>query len=102
MKLVFDREARAEYLAWRAADVKVVERLNALINKCRWHPFKGIGKPEPLKATCQAGGRAGSTVSIGWCIALRVTAPSRCCRWRSVGIVMEPCRAGRNAPIQFD
>lgn len=27
----------------------MLERLNALIRECRRTPFKGIGKPEPLK-----------------------------------------------------
>lgn len=49
MKLVFDREAWAEYLAWQAEDPKIVERINQLISECLRHPFTGIGKPEPLK-----------------------------------------------------
>lgn len=49
MKVVFDREAWAEYLAWQREDAKVVERINTLIEECRRHPFTGMGKPEPLK-----------------------------------------------------
>ena len=49
MKLVFDREAWAEYLAWQAEDPKIVERINLLIGECLRHPFSGTGKPEPLK-----------------------------------------------------
>ena len=49
MKLVFDREAWAEYLSWQAEDPAIVERINVLIAECLRHPFTGIGKPEPLK-----------------------------------------------------
>ena len=49
MKLVFDPEAWAEYLAWQAEDSKVLERINALIGECLRDPFRGTGKPEPLR-----------------------------------------------------
>lgn len=49
MKLVFDREAWAEYVAWQAEDAKVVGRINALIGECLRDPFRGTGKPEPLR-----------------------------------------------------
>lgn len=49
MKLVFDRDAWAEYLFWQAEDVRIVERINLLIGECMRHPFTGVGKPEPLK-----------------------------------------------------
>ena len=38
-----------DYLYWHAADAKVFARLNGLIEECRRVPFKGTGKPEPLK-----------------------------------------------------
>ena len=49
MKLVFDREAWAEYVAWQAEDAKIVARINALIGECLRDPFRGTGKPEPLR-----------------------------------------------------
>ena len=49
MKVVFDREAAAEYVAWQAQDAKTVRRINALIGECLRDPFRGTGKPEPLK-----------------------------------------------------
>ena len=49
MKVLFDPEAWAEYLAWQAEDVRIVEKLNGLIEECRRDPFRGTGKPEPLK-----------------------------------------------------
>ncbi|MGZ8285655.1 MAG: Txe/YoeB family addiction module toxin [Allosphingosinicella sp.] len=49
MKVNFDPEAWDEYLAWQREDRKVLERINALIEECRRHPFRGTGKPEPLR-----------------------------------------------------
>lgn len=49
MKVSFDREAWAQYVAWQAEDAKVVDRINTLIAECTRHPFTGIGKPEPLR-----------------------------------------------------
>ena len=49
MKVVFDPEAWLEYLAWKREDVRVLEKLNTLIEECRRDPFRGTGKPEPLR-----------------------------------------------------
>ena len=49
MKLVFSDDAWADYLYWQGNDTNVLERLNDLIGQCRRTPFKGTGKPEPLK-----------------------------------------------------
>lgn len=49
MKLVFDSEAWKDYLYWQEEDPKIVSRINNLIGECLRHPFKGTGKPEPLK-----------------------------------------------------
>ena len=49
MKLTFDRDGWADYVAWQRDDAKVLERLNVLIGECLRHPFTGTGKPEPLK-----------------------------------------------------
>lgn len=49
MKLVFSDDAWEDYLYWQHTDAAVLERLNELILQCRRTPFKGIGKPEPLK-----------------------------------------------------
>ena len=38
-----------EYLWWQKNDPKMVEEINGLIEECRRDPFKGTGKPEPLK-----------------------------------------------------
>jgi len=49
VKLVFDREAWADYVAWQSEAPAVVDRINQLIEDSLRSPFKGIGKPEPLK-----------------------------------------------------
>ena len=49
MKLVFSRHAWDDYLYWQNADRRMVRRINVLIEDILRSPFKGIGKPEPLK-----------------------------------------------------
>lgn len=49
MKVVFADAAWDDYRYWLNADRKTLERLNALIEECHRSPFKGTGKPEPLK-----------------------------------------------------
>nr|HMN54558.1 type II toxin-antitoxin system YoeB family toxin [Sphingopyxis sp.] len=41
MKIVFAGAAWEDYLHWIDTDRKTLERLNALIEECRRHPFKG-------------------------------------------------------------
>jgi toxin YoeB len=38
-----------EYLSWQEENKKIVDQINRLIDECRRDPFKGTGKPEPLK-----------------------------------------------------
>jgi toxin YoeB len=47
MELVFQAHAWEDYLYW--LDEKMLARINDLIKDCLHSPFKGIGKPEPLK-----------------------------------------------------
>ena len=47
MKIAWAKEAWADYVGWQR-DPKVHNRINDLIDNCDT-PFKGIGKPEPLK-----------------------------------------------------
>ena len=49
MRLVFSGHAWEDYLYWQSTDRRIVRRINALIENIRRSPFKGIGKPEPLK-----------------------------------------------------
>jgi toxin YoeB len=43
------RLAWEEYLQWQASDPTVVGKINDLIQDIRRNPFKGLGKPEPLR-----------------------------------------------------
>jgi len=51
LKLVFSDNAWEDYLHWQQADQKIRHRLNDLIKACQRTPFKGTGKPEPLKGS---------------------------------------------------
>jgi len=44
----FSSKSWAEYRDLLEHDAKLFEKLNALLEECRRHPFKGTGKPEPL------------------------------------------------------
>lgn len=49
MKLIFSENAWEDYLYWQKTDKKVLRRINALIKESARTPFRGSGKPEPLK-----------------------------------------------------
>lgn len=50
MELVFQTQAWEDHQYWLEKDSKVLQRINDLIKDTLRSPFKGIGKPEPLKA----------------------------------------------------
>jgi toxin YoeB len=47
--LVSQANAWEDYLYWQETDKKILQKINDLIKDCLRNPFKGIGKPEPLK-----------------------------------------------------
>ncbi|HET19546.1 MAG TPA: Txe/YoeB family addiction module toxin [Chromatiales bacterium] len=49
MKLVFAEQAWEDYLYWQQNDRKLLERINTLIRDIQRDPFRGVGKPEPLR-----------------------------------------------------
>ncbi|MES2861017.1 MAG: Txe/YoeB family addiction module toxin [Pseudomonadota bacterium] len=49
MKVVFSEDGWDDYLHWCDHEPKIHARLNVLIEQCRRDPFKGLGKPEPLR-----------------------------------------------------
>lgn len=49
MNVVFSAHAWEEYQHWCETDRKTLLRINKLIEECRRNPFKGSGKPEPLR-----------------------------------------------------
>lgn len=48
-KLVWTNEAWADYIYWQSQDRKTLKRINRIIEDTKRTPFKGIGKPEPLR-----------------------------------------------------
>ena len=49
MRIVWAPGAWHDYLYWSRTDVRVRNKVNALIDDIQRHPFTGLGKPEPLK-----------------------------------------------------
>lgn len=49
MKLIFSENAWEDYLYWQDTDRNMLKRINRLIREIMRSPFKGSGKPEPLK-----------------------------------------------------
>ncbi|MEI9917455.1 MAG: Txe/YoeB family addiction module toxin [Bacteroidota bacterium] len=49
MQIEFTEHGWNDYLYWQANDSDVLEKINHLIKEITRDPFKGIGKPEPLK-----------------------------------------------------
>jgi toxin YoeB len=49
MDIVFQTNGWEDYIYWQQQDKKILFRINDLIEDCVRSPFKGIGKPEPLK-----------------------------------------------------
>ncbi|EEZ79938.1 MAG: addiction module toxin, Txe/YoeB [uncultured Candidatus Thioglobus sp.] len=47
--LIWSGKAWNDYLYWQTQDKKTLKRINKLITDTMRHPFKGIGKPEPLR-----------------------------------------------------
>ena len=48
-KLAWGSKAWRDYLYWQSQDKKTLKRINRLIENTLNDPFRGIGKPEPLK-----------------------------------------------------
>jgi len=49
MDVLWDKLAWEDYQFWINTDQKVFQKINSLIKECQRTPFKGTGKPEPLK-----------------------------------------------------
>ena len=49
MKILFAENAWQDYLFWQQPDEKLLHRINDLIKDIQRQPFRGLGKPEPLK-----------------------------------------------------
>ncbi len=49
MNFEFTPQAWEDFTYWMETDREVVEKINLLLRDIKKDPFKGIGKPEPLK-----------------------------------------------------
>jgi len=53
VNFVFSPDAWDEYLHWQDIDLQVLKRIHHLIKDMLRDPYRGIGKPEPLKHALQ-------------------------------------------------
>ncbi len=49
MNLVFTEHAWDDRLCWQQHDARKLARINELLSDIAREPYKGIGKPEPLR-----------------------------------------------------
>ena len=52
-KLRWDYDAWEDYLYWQTHDRGMLKRINLIIKETCRDPFRGLGKPEPLKGNLQ-------------------------------------------------
>jgi len=51
--VVFSAESWEEYLYWQETDPGALKRINLLIKDMMHDPYRGMGKPEPLRHALQ-------------------------------------------------
>jgi len=50
LEIIYSPEAQADIAWWKkSGNKKIMERITSLIHSIEKDPYKGIGKPEPLK-----------------------------------------------------
>jgi toxin YoeB len=49
MNLVFTKNAWEDYTSWLVDDKKILKKINELLRDIQRTPYRGKGKPEPLK-----------------------------------------------------
>lgn len=49
MQVAFTERGWEDYQYWQQNDTEVLEKLNELIKEIKRDPFRGKGKPEPLR-----------------------------------------------------
>jgi toxin YoeB len=49
LKKIWSEKAWDDYLYWQKENKNLLKKINTLIKDIERSPFKGIGKPEPLK-----------------------------------------------------
>gem|GEM_PF-50351 len=75
MRLTFSSQAWEDYLYWQKTDAKILKRINALIKEVIREPYKGLGKPEPLKNALSGYWPRRITNELGWFINLWMMDP---------------------------
>ncbi len=53
MNILFARVGWADYLFWQESNRELLGRINELIHDIQRSPFRGLGKPEPLRGNLQ-------------------------------------------------
>jgi toxin YoeB len=48
-KILFEENALKQFHQWEREDKKIFRKILELLDEARKNPFKGTGKPEPLK-----------------------------------------------------
>ncbi|MBR3811192.1 MAG: Txe/YoeB family addiction module toxin [Agathobacter sp.] len=48
-RLIFAEHGWDDYIYWQMQDKKTLDKINKLLKEVQRTPFKGSGKPEPLK-----------------------------------------------------
>ena len=49
MKIIFSTQSWEDYLYWQQTDKRILKRINAFIHDISRTPYKGKGKPGPLR-----------------------------------------------------
>jgi len=49
MRIIFSSQSWEDYLWWQETDRRTLKRINALLREACRDPYRGTGKPEPLK-----------------------------------------------------
>ena len=49
MRIVFSQNSWEDYVSWQSDDKNMLKKINDLIKDIQRTPYKGLGKPEPLK-----------------------------------------------------
>jgi toxin YoeB len=65
MLIAWSGRAWEACVAWQEEDRAVARRITRLIGAIRRDPFRGEGKPAPLRGVVTAGGHAASPPSTG-------------------------------------
>jgi toxin YoeB len=53
VRIIWSSRAWDEYQYWFEHDLGIARKINALVRDIRQDPFRGLGKPEPLKGNLQ-------------------------------------------------